>query len=342
MIGRSAITARSSLWRAGLLVLVASTMLLAGGCAWLDPVHAYHQETISQPRNTLSVYQLAGMLGMKVSEVSAATATLQDARNTVLLLGDPTGQAYVNGQPVGPGGGYAMAEGVLFVPRTAVEPIRSALKPVPQVTVRKQTPAEVDRKARRPRLPRVRHGGTVMIDAGHGGRDPGATSVTGTSEKWINLAIAKRMARMLRQAGVSVVLTRDDDSTLSLVERTKLANDKRPDLFVSIHADWFKRASVHGYNVYIAPVSSSASYRAALRISASMKDAGVATHGQPVRRRALHLVVKTACPAVLVETGFLSNRREGAKLATPEHQETVARALAGAVIKHFEAEAKRD
>jgi N-acetylmuramoyl-L-alanine amidase len=73
-----------------------------------------------------------------------------------------------------------------------------------------------------------------------------------------------------------------------------------------------------------------------------MKDAGVATHGQPVRRRALHLVVKTACPAVLVETGFLSNRREGAKLATPEHQETVARALAGAVIKHFEAEAKRD
>jgi N-acetylmuramoyl-L-alanine amidase len=328
-----------------MLLLAVSLLASAGGCAWLNPVNAYHQETIPQPRGTLSVYQLAGMLGMKVTDVSATSATLQDPRNTVLLLGDPGGQAYVNGRPVGPTGGYEVSDSTLFVPRVAVESIRSSLQPVPEIVVRQRRRPRRAPEAETPRvrrLPRSSAGGLVMLDPGHGGKDPGATSVTGMSEKWINLAIAKRMANMLRQAGVKAVLTRDDDSTLSLQARAKLANQRRPDLLVSIHADWFKRASVHGFNAYVAPVSSAASYRAALEIATAMKGAGVATHGQAVRRRALHMVVRTACPAVLVETGFLSNPREGAKLATPDHQQAVAYALAGAIIKHLEAEAKRD
>ncbi|MFP4139398.1 MAG: N-acetylmuramoyl-L-alanine amidase family protein [Planctomycetota bacterium] len=346
MIGRPVTILPGPRRRWGLPLLVGLVLLGAGGCAGLRPVNVYQHETVPQPQGTMSVYQLAGILGMKVSDVSASSATLRDARNTVLLLSDPGGQAYVNGRPVGPVGGYVVTDHTLFVPRISLEPIRASLQPAPSLVVR-------DRQRRRrptsknegtPRvdsLPSSSSGGVVMIDAGHGGKDPGATSVTGMSEKWINLAIVKRMTRLLRGAGVTVILTRDDDLAVPLQSRAKLANARRPDLLVSVHGDAAK-PSVHGYNVYIAPVSSSASYRAALRVSAAMKDAGVAPHGQPVRRKALFVLVKTTCPAILVETGFITNPREGARLTTSKYQQTIAHALAGGVLKHLEAEAKRN
>ncbi len=345
MIGRPvAIVPDPRRW--GLVLLAGLALLSAGGCAGLRPVNVYRHETVPQPQGTMSVYQLAGMLGMKVSDVSTSSATLRDARNTVLLLSDPGGQAYVNGRPVGPVGGYVVSDSTMFVPRISLEPIRASLQPVPGLVVRdrQRRPAQRPRDQQDPPLrvlPRSRSGGVVMLDAGHGGKDPGATSVTGMSEKWINLAIVKRMARMLRGAGVTVILTRDDDSAVSLQSRAKLANTRRPDLFVSVHGDAAK-PNVHGYNAYIAPVSSSASYRAALRISAALKDADVAPHGQPVRRKALFVLVKTTCPAVLVETGFITNPREGTRLATPKYQQSIAHALAGGILKHLEAEAKRD
>ena len=91
----------------------------------------------------------------------------------------------------------------------------------------------------------------VVLDPGHGGRDPGARGVTGEPEKVVTLAVAERVAADLaRRGGVEVVLTRSDDSTLSLEQRTALANARGADLFVSIHANASRNRRTHGIETY--------------------------------------------------------------------------------------------
>ncbi len=91
----------------------------------------------------------------------------------------------------------------------------------------------------------------VVLDPGHGGRDPGARGVTGEPEKVVTLAVAERVAADLaRRGGVEVVLTRSDDSTLSLEQRTAIANARGADLFVSIHANASRNRRTHGIETY--------------------------------------------------------------------------------------------
>jgi len=90
----------------------------------------------------------------------------------------------------------------------------------------------------------------VVIDPGHGGYDPGTRSATGLNEKDCALEIAHRLADTLRARGVNSVLTRDDDSFLSLAERTRLANRAGADLFISIHLNWSPNLAASGIEVY--------------------------------------------------------------------------------------------
>ncbi len=92
---------------------------------------------------------------------------------------------------------------------------------------------------------------TVVLDPGHGGRDPGARGVTGEPEKLVTLAVAELVAADLaRQGGIEVVLTRSDDSTISLEQRTAIANARGADLFVSIHANASPNRRTHGIETY--------------------------------------------------------------------------------------------
>jgi N-acetylmuramoyl-L-alanine amidase len=110
--------------------------------------------------------------------------------------------------------------------------------------VRSHTGAPVP--ARKPRAPRL-----LMIDPGHGGRDPGAIGVSGTHEKDVTLDIGRRMAEALSaRPGLTVRLTRDDDTFLPLEERVKLARDAEADLFISVHADSAPNPSARGLSVY--------------------------------------------------------------------------------------------
>jgi N-acetylmuramoyl-L-alanine amidase len=105
--------------------------------------------------------------------------------------------------------------------------------------------------ARRPAPSRSGGKPLVVIDAGHGGKDVGATSVTGGYEKEITLAIARETARILRQRGrVRVKLTRDDDRFIPLGGRVRIARDARADLFISIHADAAANENARGASVY--------------------------------------------------------------------------------------------
>lgn len=91
----------------------------------------------------------------------------------------------------------------------------------------------------------------IAIDAGHGGRDPGAIGRNKTLEKDITLQVAKKLAaRLSKQRGIKVLMTRDDDTYVGLRERTKLARKGNADLFVSLHADAFPRRDARGSSVY--------------------------------------------------------------------------------------------
>lgn len=91
---------------------------------------------------------------------------------------------------------------------------------------------------------------SVVIDAGHGGNDPGAIGRSGLKEKDVNLDVAKRMAVLLRENGVSVILTRTSDRFVSLQERVNITNNSKADLFISIHSNANRVRSLNGFEVY--------------------------------------------------------------------------------------------
>jgi N-acetylmuramoyl-L-alanine amidase len=210
----------------------------------------------------------------------------------------------------------------------------------------------------------------VVVDAGHGGHDPGATGPRHVREKDVTLAMARRLAKRLRTAGFEVVLTRDRDRYIALEERTAIANTARADLFVSIHANAHPRRNRTGVETYFLNVADDryaarlaarengldlGGEREAMRIltdldakasaGASRKLArlvqhevtsGVRTHVGEVRdlgvKSALFYVLLGArMPAVLVETAFISNRDEERRLASPRYQDEVAASIARAI-----------
>lgn len=108
----------------------------------------------------------------------------------------------------------------------------------------------------------------IVVDAGHGGKDPGATGTRGTKEKDITLAAALELARVLRERGdFKVVLTRDDDTFVPLADRSKVANDLDADLFVSLHCNAARNHREKGFEVY--SVSETASDPEAERLAAA-------------------------------------------------------------------------
>ena len=93
---------------------------------------------------------------------------------------------------------------------------------------------------------------TVVLDAGHGGKDPGSQGKYGTKEKDVVLDITKRVGRLLeKNAGIKVVYTRDEDVFIGLIDRTKMANDANGKLFVSVHANSNKNRKIQGFETYL-------------------------------------------------------------------------------------------
>jgi N-acetylmuramoyl-L-alanine amidase len=90
----------------------------------------------------------------------------------------------------------------------------------------------------------------IVIDAGHGGKDPGTIGKRGLREKDVNLDIAKRLSRLLRSDGVEVIMTRSTDTFVSLERRVDIANNSRADLFISIHSNANRVRRLNGFEVY--------------------------------------------------------------------------------------------
>ena len=150
----------------------------------------------------------------------------------------------------------------------------------------------------------------IIIDAGHGGIDPGSDS-QGILEKDINLVIALKLQEVLIENGYAVLMTREDDSSLELRERSDFANEQEADLFISLHQNCYAQdESVNGIEVYYNSDKTTNDQQLAQMIQeALINETGAKNRGI---RSDTGLVVtrETKMPAVLVETAFISNDYE--------------------------------
>ncbi len=209
---------------------------------------------------------------------------------------------------------------------------------------------------------------TIVIDAGHGGHDPG-TSHFGLREKTLALDITKRLRTDLQNAGLTVVLTRESDQFIPLSGRPAIANRLKADLFVSVHINANKSSNVSGIEVYyprLSVVSPGAhwppsvqssevgapsaivkqilwdlvlsrtriqSRRLASSVCRSMKaELQVACRGT---RPARFVVLREAwMPSVLVEVGYVTNQAEARRLASAQYREAAAKGIADGIIAY--------
>ena len=171
--------------------------------------------------------------------------------------------------------------------------------------------------------------GTVVIDAGHGGKDNGAYRTFGGAEKIATLDVAKRLSRRLRESDLKIVMTRSTDVFIPLEERVAIENAQKNSVFVSIHFNDSRRRGIRGFETYY---HSANSYDLAHRIQSKLMtipksaNRGVHTANFRVLRLAKY-------PAVLVECGYLSNRREGGEARDSDYRETLADRIAEAIVE---------
>lgn len=171
-------------------------------------------------------------------------------------------------------------------------------------------------------------GKLVVLDAGHGGSDPGATY--GNDEKWYNLDITLRLEKLLKEKGVNVKLTRSADVFVGLDERAEMANEWGAWLFVSIHNNALMKA-MHGTMTFYYPTSSKGREYATIIHNDMVKNLGSNDLG--IRTAKFVVLKKTKMPAVLVEVGCLTNDEELAKLNTEEYRQKAAESLCESILK---------
>lgn len=163
----------------------------------------------------------------------------------------------------------------------------------------------------------------VCIDAGHGGKDPGAAG-GGTTEKQIALDVANRVAQKLQNSGIAVVMTRDSDYFVELSDRAKIANNAGADVFVSIHCN-SGASTATGAEVWHYPGAVKDG-----KLAQHIHDRLIARTGQRdrgVKQENYAVLRLTKCPAALVELGFISNTHEGYRMRTVEYQEAASAAI---------------
>lgn len=191
--------------------------------------------------------------------------------------------------------------------------------------------------------------GTVVVDAGHGGEDGGATGVHGELEKDINLAIALELQRLLEQHQFQVVMVRDWDTDLADQNLPTVAQRKRSDLqrrlrlveesggcvLLSIHQNFFTESQYSGAQVfYSANDPRSEALAEAIRASITETLQPENTRQNKVGE-GVYLLEQCQVPAVLVECGFLSNPEEAAALADPDYQKRMAQAIYNGLVRYL-------
>lgn len=170
---------------------------------------------------------------------------------------------------------------------------------------------------------------TVILDAGHGGYDSGASPRGRGREKELTLDVVRRIERKLKAAGINTVLTRNRDAFVALYTRSAISNQRRGAIFVSIHFNYSPRTGISGIETYY--------YKAQDRdFAIAMESGAVSRTGANRRgiiREAFYVLRTNRNPAVLIECGYLTNWSESARCQSEAYREQLAEGIAQAIIK---------
>lgn len=168
----------------------------------------------------------------------------------------------------------------------------------------------------------------IVLDAGHGGDQPGCV-VNGATEKDITLSIVLQLQEKLESEGATVVLTRSTDYDVSLPDRSEVANNAGANYFISIHCNSYEDdSSVKGFECYY--YQSAESENLAEAITSEADSRSIST--RKVKEENYAVLRETAIPTVLIEVGFLTNSEERGKLLSLEYQGLLAEAIANGIL----------
>lgn len=171
----------------------------------------------------------------------------------------------------------------------------------------------------------------IVIDPGHGGKDPGAKGTANNDEKALVLAIAKRMKPILeKNENFQVVMTREGDTYPTLADRANLANRLKADVFMSVHAN-SGPASAHGTETYY---TSARSREFASIVHRHLIEA-TGFYNRGLKTANYYVTKNTNMPSTLIEVGFLTNSADNKKMLDPDFQQRVAEAMAAAINEYY-------
>ncbi|MGB7416975.1 MAG: N-acetylmuramoyl-L-alanine amidase [Thermosynechococcaceae cyanobacterium] len=173
----------------------------------------------------------------------------------------------------------------------------------------------------------------VLIDPGHGGRDPGAVGRGGLQEKRVVLPVSLRVVEELRRRGINAQLTRTSDQTVDLAPRVRKAEGIRADIFVSIHANAISlsRPEVNGLETFY--------YQTGARLARAIHRSilqDVSVKDRRVRQARFYVLRKSSMPAALVEMGYVTGSIDAPRLATKAYQDQMAVAIAKGIIDYIQ------
>jgi N-acetylmuramoyl-L-alanine amidase len=172
----------------------------------------------------------------------------------------------------------------------------------------------------------------IVVDPGHGGKDSGAPGIGGLLEKNVVLPISQRVASVLEQNGVQVVLTRNSDYFVELQGRVDMADRANADLFVSVHSNSIDgRPDVNGLETYYYD----SGYDLARVVHNTILESIPSLRNRGVRKARFYVLRKSSMPSILVETGYMSGVEDNPRLGSPEYQNRMADAIAQGILRYL-------
>lgn len=193
---------------------------------------------------------------------------------------------------------------------------------------------------------------TLVIDAGHGGFDGGASGTSGTTEQHINLSVAKRTQALAGFLGIPTVMTRSDEDALGyqpgrtirenkvadIKTREKIVNDTTDPIFISIHLNKFEDGKYWGAQVFYSKHNDESKLLGETMQQCMIDGLNKENHREAKQAAdTIYLMKKLNCPAIVVECGFLSNPAEEQLLQKPEYHKRLAICIIGGYLQHMAA-----
>ncbi|MFM6281110.1 MAG: N-acetylmuramoyl-L-alanine amidase, partial [Dolichospermum sp.] len=253
--------------------------------------------------------------------------------NTVVVLLQPA--AGVSFGPLNQVPSSLLALPLLTTLRPQVPETTPPIIPIPPLNtpdLLTQSPPTVKTPVDEPPLPVPKGKILVVIDPGHGGKDSGAPGLGGLLEKDVVLPISTKLARILEQNGVQVVLTRDADFFVELQGRVDIAKRVNATVFVSIHANSVdNRPDVNGLEVYYYD----SGYGLAETVRQTILENISTLNNRGTRKARFYVLRKNSMPAILVETGYMTGREDNPRLGSSDYQSRMAEGIARGVLNYL-------